>query len=230
MALSIREQIATDLFAADGYTGRPWMMHLSERAGFVQILRHRRPPVAIEIGVHQGGSLGVTAHYSEKVYGLDLACPEKETLTGLWPNAEIREGDSRKTLPALLAELQATGAELGFALVDGDHSAEGVTADLDHLLAWQPRAPLWIVMHDSFNPACRAGMRAARWEECPYVHSVNLDYVPGALIAPPDRSDPMWGGLGLALLLPEPRNGRLEITARYEDHFQAVRQLTTTPR
>lgn len=228
-AVTKLEQVALELFAGDGYTGRPWQMHLSERTAFVQLLRHRRPPVAIEIGVQHGGSLGVVSHHAEKVYGLDLQCPQREAFESEWPNVELRLGDSRETLPALLSELQAANAELGFVLVDGDHSAEGVRADLDTLLGWRPPVPLWIVMHDSFNPACRAGMRGADWERNPYVQYVNLDFVPGALLGEEDRRDTMWGGLGVALLEPIRREGPLEIIARFEYHFQAVKGISRHP-
>lgn len=222
----MRETVARELFSRDGYSGHPWQMHLSERAAFVQLLRDARPAVAIEIGVQHGGSLGVTAHHADKVFGLDLQCPKKAEFENTWNNCEIRVGDSRETLPTLLGELARQDARLGFVLVDGDHSEAGVRADLEALLDWSPPCPLWIVMHDSFNPSCRAAMRGADWERNPHVHYVNLDFVPGALLGEPDRKDTMWGGLGVARLLPEPRVGPIEILARFEYHFQAVRRLS----
>jgi hypothetical protein len=66
-------------------------------------------------------------------------------------------------------------------LVDGDHSAEGVRKDIDHLLRLRPIVPLYVVMHDSFNPGCRRGLREADWAGCPYVHAVELDFVAGSV-------------------------------------------------
>ena len=69
-------------------------------------------------------------------------------------------------------------------------------------------------------------MRSASWEANPHVQYVNLDFVPGALLGEADRRDTMWGGLGVALLLPEERAEPLQIIARFEYHFQAVKALS----
>jgi len=125
-------------------------------------------------------------------------------------------------MPPLLDRLQRDGAELGFALVDGDHSAEGVREDLDNLLRFRPNVPFYIVMHDSFNPHCRLGLRQANWSTNRYVHAVELDFVSGIVHSAPAYRDELWGGLALGILLPFEREGRFEITGSAERTHKAI--------
>lgn len=111
---------------------------------------------------------------------------------------------------------------MAFALVDGDHSPDGVRKDINHLLQFRPSVPLYIVMHDSFNPGCRDGLRRAQWAYNPQVHVVELDFVPGVAHPAPAFRDQLWGGLALGVLLPEERTGRFQITARAEATLKAV--------
>ncbi len=117
-----------------------------------------RPKIAIEIGTRFGGSLQILARYCEKVYSLDIDPDVPRRLEGKYPNVEYIIGPSDETLPPLIERLQREGAELSFALVDGDHSATGVKADIDNLLKFTPTVPLYIIMHESFNPDCRNGL------------------------------------------------------------------------
>jgi hypothetical protein len=80
---------------------------------------------------------------------------------------------------------------------------------------------LWILLHDSGNPECRAGIADARWHENPHVHVVDLDFVSGGLAGPGEFRDMIWGGLAIALLLPEPRTGGLQVAASAA-HTQAA--------
>jgi hypothetical protein len=143
-------------------------------------------------------------------------------LAGRFPNVEYIVGPSRETLPPLLERLARDGEELGFVLVDGDHSAEGVRADLENLLRYRPVAPLFVIMHDSFNPECRRGLRTTNWAASPYVHAVELDFVPGTITASPSLLGQLWGGLALAYLKPQERRGHFEVTARGERNFQTA--------
>jgi len=74
--------------------------------------------------------------------------------------------------------------------------------------------PLCIVMHDSFNPECREGLRAANWEANPHVQFVELDFTAGQVSTQPESADQRWGGLALAMMTPEKRTGPLRITGR----------------
>ena len=201
-----------------------WMMSPAEQTALVYLLENLRPQVAIEIGTRFGGSLQVLSKYCGKVYSLDIDPEVPERLAGKHTNVEFIIGSSSQTLPALLARLQAEGTGVGFVLVDGDHSTAGVKEDIDNILQYTPLVPLYIVMHDSFNPECRQGLRLAKWLENPWVHVIELDFVPGLVNPSPAFYGQLWGGLSLAVLLPRKRVGRLEITGGAELTFQLAQK------
>jgi hypothetical protein len=164
----------------------------------------------------------VISRYCDWVYSIDIDPDVPTRLGGKFPNVELLVGSSDQKLPPLLDRLQREKAPLAFALVDGDHSPDGVRKDIDHLLQFRPSVPFYIVMHDSFNPGCRDGLRRAQWSSNPHVHAVELDFVPGIVNPAPAFRDQLWGGLALGVLLPEERTGRFEITAKSEQTLKAV--------
>ena len=191
-----------------------WMMSPSEQMAMIFLLEHLRPRVAIEIGTRFGGSLQVLSRYCERVYSLDLDPEVPGRLAGRHANVEYLTGLSDRTLPPLLDRLQEERAEVGFVLVDGDHTADGVRRDINNLLRFKPIVPMYIVMHDSFNPICRRGLIEADWAGCPHVHAVELDFVAGTVNPSPACRGELWGGLALGILRPEPRRGRFEVTGK----------------
>jgi hypothetical protein len=215
--------------AAGGSAVEYWMMAPSEQMGLLFILDQLRPKVAIEIGTKFGGSLQIMSHFCDKVYALDIDPDVPNRLKGKFPNVEYLIGPSGETLPPLIARLQKEGAELGFALVDGDHSTAGVKEDIDNLLKFIPTVPFYIIMHDSFNPHCRAGLKQANWAANPYVHAAELDFVPGTVNPTPAFRDQLWGGLAMGILLPHKRKGRFEVTARSERTYFAARAFYRAP-
>ncbi|MEX0777518.1 MAG: CmcI family methyltransferase [Phycisphaeraceae bacterium] len=205
---------------------RQWLMSPAEQMAMIYLLDHLRPKVAIEIGTRFGGSLQVLAKYARQVYSLDIDPEVPARLAGRFDNVEFIIGSSRDTLPALLQRLEAQGVSPEFCLVDGDHSDDGVRADIDNLLRVVPRSPMAIVMHDSFNPDCRRGLCQADWAGNPFVHMVELDFVSGVVNPAPATRGQLWGGLALGFLKPERRQGELEVTGRAELTFQVA--LTAT--
>ncbi len=201
-----------------------WHMVAAERCALITLLDAIKPECAIEIGTAQGGSLSVLAHFSQQVFTLDVDPTCRTQLGALFSNVEFITGDSRQTLPALLQRLQAAHTRLGFVLIDGDHSRRGVQQDIENVIQYQPLQPLYIVLHDSFNPDCREGMLQANWAASPYVHSVELDFVSGVLLSHPDRYREMWGGLAVARLSPQPRQGALVIQTSEDLLFQEVKR------
>ena len=199
-----------------------WQMQPGEQTALVALLAGLRPKVAIEIGSRYGGSMQVLHRYADRVISLDIDPTCRERLGGKYPKSEFVTGDSKATLPPLMEQLTKEGADVGFVLIDGDHSAVGVQGDIRGLLKYRPRCPVFVVMHDSFNPDVRNGIRTAPWAESPYVHAVELDYLPGVLALDADAHREMWGGFALAVLLPEPRAGALAVTARMEHVFRIV--------
>ena len=205
-------------------------MEASEVALLEELLARRKPDVAIEVGTAGGASLAIMAQYARIVHSIDIDPRVRARLGSRFPNVEFHTGPSQRILPDLIARLQSTGAALGFALVDGDHSSEGVRGDIQALLRHIPTVPFEILFHDSFNPGCREGIRSANWAANPHVHSVELDFHPGVLHDRADIRGQMWGGFARALLYPAPRTAALEFTASQEKRFLELRSLSVHAR
>lgn len=129
----------------------------------------------------------------------------------------------------MIDRLQDERAEVSFVLVDGDHSAEGVRRDINNVLRLKPIVPLYIIMHDSFNPECRRGLRESDWAGSPYVHAVELDFVGGTVNPSPAFAGQLWGGMALGILRPEPRQGRFEVIGRAERTYQDAFKVEWRP-
>lgn len=191
-----------------------WEMSVAEQFTLVGLLERTRPEVAIEIGTHFGGSLQVLDKFCGRVHSIDVDPEVRAQLASRFERVCFHTGSSRELIPRVLSEIEQGGGKLGFILVDGDHTAAGVQADIEVLLRHRPKGPLNIVLHDSFNPDCRAGMRRAAWGGSPYVHAVDLDFVTGTFHATATGgafARSMWGGFALAVLHPEPRIGPLQV-------------------
>ena len=189
------------MYEAIGTNPENWFMSPAEKMVIMTLVGNLKPKLAIEIGTRDGGCLTVISRFSEKVYSIDIDPKVAQRLHDRFNNVEFLTGPSRDILPPLLTKLADEKQELGFVLVDGDHSAEGVRTDIDILLKYTPCVPLSIFMHDSMNP---------------YVHAVELDLVGGILTPVPRLYGQAWEGLALAIMKPVKRNGPLTITARGE--------------
>jgi trans-aconitate methyltransferase len=206
-----------------------WQMSRAEQFALQALLQYSQPEVAIEIGTYQGGSLQILAQQAQQVYSLDIDPQVKTQLGSHFPNVDFISGDSAETLPALVNQLNASQASVGFVLIDGDHSALGVRRDINALLQLRPQRDIIVVMHDSFNPSCRLGIQTAAWQDCPYVSWMELDYITGTFYDQPldtasERS--MWGGFAVAHLTPEPQTDR-QISAAQQGLFQAIFQISS---
>lgn len=196
-----------------------------EKYAFAALLEQAQSPVSIEVGTYRGGSLQVISKYSQKVYSLDINPESQNALAPLFANVDFRVGDSKEVLPELIRQIQANGEDVGFILIDGEHASNGVCRDINAVLQLKPQRPIYVVMHDSFNPDCRRGMLAADWQNCPFVHFLEIDFVPGvfhfeAFDTAQARS--MWGGLALAQLLPHKRTEPLTIHQSQKGLFETV--------
>jgi hypothetical protein len=206
-----------------------------EKYAFASLLDAAQPKVAIEIGTYRGGSLQVIAQRAEKVYSLDTDATLKERLGPAFPNVEFLAGDSRAVLPDLLNRISARREELGFVLIDGDHSTEGVRHDINAVLRYTPLRPVFIIFHDSFHPPCRQGIVTADWAGCDHVDYVEVDFIPGVYHHEAfDTAAPrtMYGGLALAIMRPERRAGPLTIHQSQSGLFETVLRSSShvTPR
>jgi glycosyltransferase involved in cell wall biosynthesis len=201
-----------------------WQMEDSERTALTAVLTRHRPKCSIEIGTFRGGSLSLISQHSGRVYSLDIDPAVAQSLKHL-SNVTFVTGDSGTALPKLLDRLSAQGIPVDFMLLDGDHSTEGVRRDLKAILAYRPAAPMFLLMHDSFNPDCRRGMIESDWNACRYCHWVDLDFVPGRRVEHGGLgTGEMWGGLGAAYFHPEPRQGDLKLIQSAQQMFQLMLQ------
>jgi len=202
-----------------------WHMQGGERATMLYLLNAVRPQVSVEIGTFRCGSLRPIAHLSKRVYTFDID-PNQHRAKTDFPNVEFVTGDTAVTLQPVIEMLSSGEDSLDFILIDGSHETEGVRIDIEACLRYHPRkSPCIIVMHDSSNPVVRQGIMAADWNGCPYVHGLDLDFVPGALYGRADIRNQIWGGLAVAVLLPEPRSGALEIQANFSHSLHAFDQF-----
>jgi cephalosporin hydroxylase len=199
-----------------------WQMQPGEQLALIALLSSLRPKVSIEIGSRYGGSLQVLSQYSDRVISLDIDPTCRDRLGPLFANVEFVTGNSKDTFPPLMKRLEEQESAVGLIFIDGDHSAAGVQADIRGLLDYHPTCPLFVVFHDSFNPAVRHGIRTSPWNTSRHVHAVELDYMSGVLTMTADAYREMWGGLALAVLLPQLRSGRLLVSASKEQLFRII--------
>jgi hypothetical protein len=202
-----------------------WQMTESERLGLTAILYRLRPRCTVEVGTFEAGSLSLIAQFSPVVFSIDIdaSIPDKFRQ---FENVTFLTGSSELVLPFLLEELDNVSLPPELVLIDGDHSAAGVKRDIEILLDYQPKKPLWMLMHDSFNPECRRGMLEADWRRSPYVEWVDIDFIPGRMIEHGGGGDgQMWGGLALARFSPAARQSDLVVRATASRSFAEMRAL-----
>jgi hypothetical protein len=142
------------------------------------------------------------AAHSEQVHAFDLSFEllEREIDPERLDNVVFHAGDSHVLLGETLAELAREGRRVDFALVDGDHSPEGVERDVEDLLSAEAVADTVILVHDTMNELVRAGLERVAYENYPGVGYVELDFVPGYMFREPSLRDELWGGLGLIVV------------------------------
>lgn len=204
-----------------------WQMTRCEKYAFQKLLEIANPEVAIEIGTYKGGSLQLVAKYAKQVFSLDIDPSCRENLGPLFPNVDFRTGDSAEMIGDVLEQISQGTQELGFVLIDGDHTTEGVRNDINAVLKHVPTRDVYIVFHDSFNPPARAGILSAAWQECPYVHFVEVDYIPGVFhhkAFDTAQAGSMYGGLAVAVMKPERRVDPLVIHQSQQGLFDVVYQ------
>jgi hypothetical protein len=207
------------------YAGLHSQMTTCEQIAIQHILAELRPQRAVEVGTYKGGSLQVLAHFCKQVECIDIDPAVADALGPRFSNVTFHTGNSAELLPSALRAASEACDPVGFVLIDGDHSTEGVRRDINALLSVPPSCELVVLMHDAFNPDCRAGILTANWHGSPYVHEVEIDYIPGVYhqhAYDTATARTMWGGFACALLKPEPRQGELVISQRQQGLFEAV--------
>jgi Methyltransferase domain len=172
-------------------------MSFGERAALEGVLAQVRPRLAVEIGTAEGGSLARIAAHSAEAHSIDLT--HGPVTAELGEHVHLHTGPSAQLLPGLLREFSSTGRLVDFALVDGDHSFEGVTGDLRALLDSPSTARSVILVHDTMNEEVRAGIESFGLDRCEKIVYYELDFVPGYIYREGTARGSVWGGLGLIL-------------------------------
>ncbi len=189
-----------------------WQMMECERIALTGVLARIRPLAGLEVGVYYGGSLSLATQFCQYLLAIDIDPAVRDRFT-LPRNAELLIGPSQEMIPRALARFEALGLPLQYVLIDAQHSAEGVQRDIGLVLQYRPRRPMVILVHDSGNERCRAGILAADWNANPHVRFVQCDFVPGQIIEHSirDGRGEVWGGLALAYLDPQPREAAVMV-------------------
>ena len=198
-----------------------WQMSLGERAALEGILSQLKPRLSVEIGTAEGGSLQRIATHSTEVHSFDLVAPA-ESASRL-SNVVFHQGDSHAFLPQVLAEFSEEDRNVDFVLVDGDHSAEGVRRDIDHILNSPAVRHSVILIHDTMNETVRKGLEEVEFEAWPKVAYVELDFVAGYMFREEGLRGELWGGLGLVITdAGRSAVGQRARQRRYVDAFELV--------
>lgn len=200
-----------------------WQMSYAEKASVLYLLgKMEKRSVAIEIGSYKGGFLRVLSQHFDKVYSCDI--DHSPIDKGQFTNVEWIEGDSIKTLPKLIQQINDNGEDVNFILIDGDHSYETVLQDIHNVLLYQPKSEVILLIHDSWYEPSREAVNKANWNNSPYVHLVEKDFVTGDLIGS-DAGNFYVGGLALAYMTPLERQGDITINQTQDYMYSITKQL-----
>ena len=195
-----------------------WQMSRAEKYCLINLLEHIRPNVAIEIGTYKGGSLQVLNQLAQHVYSIDISSAPEKFLANKFPKVNFRIGESHITITKVFKEIEQLGLSLDFILVDGDHTSKAVRKDLEAILAYPHKHPVTIILHDSFNPQSRKGIKSINYTHYPSVSYVELDFITGSFWHNNTYRE-MWGGF--AMIQIDPFNTKpLKFMASQENLFR----------
>lgn len=201
-----------------------WLMEHGERAAVSMLMSLVKPKTVIEIGTRFGGSAFLFAETAKRIICIDIDEAVRSRTAGV-PNIEVVIGNSINEIPRILSQLRAAGDDFDLALIDGDHSAECVKADIEAFIATRPTKPCWLILHDTFNPVVRQGIKSVNWDK-PWVSQVEIDFVPGNIMHEPAVHHQLWGGIGIVELQPEHRLEPLLVNEEASILYEAARKFT----
>jgi hypothetical protein len=195
-----------------------WQMSRAEKYCLINLLQHLKPETAIEIGTFMGGSLQVLNELVQNIYSIDISPAPKSYLEKQFSKVDFRVGNSHELIPNLIREIEEKGQRLEFILVDGDHTTKAVKRDLEAILNYNHKQPITIILHDSFNPQCRKGIKSVDYSLYHQVSYVELDYIGGSYWHN-DTYREMWGGFAMIQINPN-HKGRVSIQASLEKMYR----------
>jgi len=193
---------------ADPVLDTPAQMTPRERLLLFALVTAALPTRVLEIGSCEGGSTLIIHRALDPSAVLVSIDPRPRwsdaTRRELEPRTHLITGSSPESLPAAM---QCAGGKFQFALVDGDHSALGVAADLRGLAAYLEPGAL-VLLHDAHYWRVREGIDAVLREKGPFVDVGLVSVEP----TPEGREEQghavVWGGLRLLRFEAEPTAGR----------------------
>jgi hypothetical protein len=196
---------------------------LEQLAFYQSILVELKPQVSLEIGTFEGDTFAIMAKHSERTISIDPDPAVRERLSPSFRNAEFHVGSSDDVLPELISKFNRDRTALEFVFIDGNHATDFVRRDINNILKYKPVSKTIVLMHDSFNPNCRDGIVTADWKSCPHCHFVEIDAVPGLVHPNTSCRGEMWGGVAMAVLLPESRTAELVVRQTHQLTYQAAK-------
>ena len=163
-------------------TNCDWLMSTREKLSLIGLLQCMKPKRVLEFGYHRGGATKWLSQFAVKVISVDVNEFASEA-SSRYSNVE----PWKCTTEEAINKIKSDNLCFDLAIIDADHSRKAVAYDVSGIL---PHAEV-ILMHDSFNPACRRGMLDAL--ESQSSHAFYLDFIPSIL-----KRDGLWGGFAIA--------------------------------
>jgi hypothetical protein len=159
-----------------------WLMSYREKLAIIGLLQCLKPKKVIEFGYHRGGATKWLSQFAEKLISVDVNEFVSEA-SKKYSNVE----PWKCTTEEAIKKIKVENLSFDLAIIDADHSKKAVANDVSGII---PHAEV-ILMHDSFNPACRRGMLDALKSQ--NSHAFYLDFMPSIL-----KEDGLWGGFAIA--------------------------------
>ncbi|QXC59313.1 class I SAM-dependent methyltransferase [Aquihabitans sp. G128] len=154
------------------------------------------PSVAIEAGTFYGAATARLARFSDRVVTIDWTAENARHVEHLANVAFVHGRAEEQLVPVLAANPEAT-----LVLLDADHEAEGVAAEVRAVLDAPTPGVRVVAVHDAAAAPCWAGLTSVDWDRAPVVRSTL-----GTIGHCPVSNG--WGGMALALLSSRPTGDR----------------------
>ncbi|QXC63110.1 class I SAM-dependent methyltransferase [Aquihabitans sp. G128] len=151
-----------------------WQMSVGERALVLLLSAALRPPLAVDAGTFLGRSAAALALSSQRVTSIDWGVERGAHVTGL-DRVDFRCGRAADVLDEVLA----AHPECNLVVLDADHGAEGIAAEVEAVLRHPNVGLRAVVVHDVDMPSCRAGLASVPWDDRPQVRGRSLDFISG---------------------------------------------------
>lgn len=183
---------------------------MGENSALLFLLMSVQPDISFCLGTENAEFVLPFSKHSKNVYLFDSNLEAVANRFDKFDNVSLVKETSNDILPNMIHKLNADKEEcLEFVFMSGERNK--LREDINSILKIRPQKPIYILIHNSFNPSCRSEIMNASWEDCPYIHNVEIDYIAGVFHNNDALKKQMWGGFSLAILRPEKREESLLI-------------------